>query len=172
MAKPQVAIIMGSDSDIDIIAEAAEVLEELGVPVEVDVKSAHRTPDETAEYVKSAAKRGLKVIIAGAGKSAHLGGVAAANTLLPVLAIPIKRPGDGDVAMKSNAEMPPGVPLAVMPTNGGKNAALFAAEILALSDSQLHQKLEVYRKQQHDKIVEKSRKLRKIGWRRYLDEQK
>jgi 5-(carboxyamino)imidazole ribonucleotide mutase len=170
--KPLVGIIMGSDSDLDIMGEAAETLEELGIACEVDVRSAHRTPNETAEYVKTAAKRGLKVIIAGAGKSAHLAGVTAANTMLPVLAIPVKRPGDGDVAMKSNAEMPPGVPLAVMPTNGGKNAGLFAAEILALSDDKIRQKLSEYRQKQTAKTVEKSKLMRKIGWRKYLDEQK
>src|SRR3954464_11772236 len=124
MANPVVGIIMGSDSDLDIMSGAAKILDEFGVANEVRVLSAHRTPDETSEYVKGAAGRGLKVIIAGAGGSAHLAGGTAAQTILPVISIPVKRAGHGDEALLSNVAMPPGIPLATMPANGGKNAAL------------------------------------------------
>ena len=159
MANPVVGIIMGSDSDLDIMSGAAKVLDEFGVPNEVRVLSAHRTPDETSEYVKGAASRGLKVIIAGAGGSAHLAGVAAAQTNLPVLSIPIKREGHGNEALFSNIAMPPGVPLATMPENGGKNAALLAIRILALSDPDLAKKYADFVQKQHDAVLEKDAKL-------------
>lgn len=144
---------MGSKSDLDIMRQAADVLAEFGVEFEMRVLSAHRTPDETAEYVKTAAGRGLKLIIAGAGGSAHLAGVAAANTVLPVISIPVKREGHDHEALFSNIMMPPGIPLATMPENGGKNAGLLAVEILALSDDKLAEAYQQFRKQQHDKIL-------------------
>jgi|SRR5579884_776445 len=169
MANPVVGIIMGSDSDLDIMSGAAKVLDEFGVANEVRVLSAHRTPEETSEYVKGAAARGLKVIIAGAGGSAHLAGVTAAQTNLPVLSIPIKREGHGNEALWSNAAMPPGIPLATMPENGGKNAALLAVRILALSDSGLAKKYEEFVKKQHDQVLEKDAKVQQQGWQKYLN---
>lgn len=160
MAEPVVGILMGSKSDVDIMEQAAKVLDEFGVANEMRVLSAHRTPDEAVEYIRSAKKRGLKLLIAGAGGSAHLAGVAAAHTTLPVLAIPVKREGHDHEALFSNVMMPPGIPLATMPENGGKNAGLFAVEILAVHDQELTKKYEAFRKKQHDKVLEDDTSLR------------
>src|SRR5476651_2684907 len=153
MANPVVGIIMGSDSDLDVMGQAAKVLDEFGVANEVRVLSAHRTPQETTDYVTSAKDKGIKVIIAGAGGSAHLAGVAAAQTTLPVISIPVKRDNQGHEALWSNVAMPPGIPLATMPENGGKNAALLAVRILALSDDELSQKYDEFVQKQHDNVL-------------------
>ncbi len=171
MAQPVVGIIMGSDSDLDIMSEAAKTLDEFGVANEVRVLSAHRTPDKTVEYIKGAKDRGLKIIIAGAGGSAHLAGVAAANTTLPVLSIPVKREGHDHEALFSNIAMPPGVPLAVMPENGGKNAALMAIEILSLGDEDLAKKYSDFRQKQHDKVSEADNHVQQSGWQEHLRKQ-
>lgn len=154
-----VGIIMGSDSDLDIMTSVAKVLDEFGIGNELRVLSAHRTPEETSAYVKSASDRGLKIIVAGAGGSAHLAGVTAAQTNLPVIAIPIKREGHGQEALLSNVAMPPGIPLATMPENGSKNAALLAVRILALSDDELASKYEDFVQKQHDDVLAKDAKL-------------
>lgn len=151
--RPLVGIIMGSDSDLDIMGTAAETLEGFGVLSEVRIISAHRSPDEMAEYAAEAASRGLKVIIAGAGGSAHLPGMTASHTTLPVLAVPIKRAEGDHEALWSNIKMPPGVPLATLPENGARNAALLAVEILALSDPELTSKYETFRQEQHDGVI-------------------
>lgn len=153
MSKPLVGIIMGSKSDQDIMDEVAKMLEEFNVGYEMRIVSAHRTPDIMSEYAESAEERGLKVIIAGAGGSAHLPGMTASHTVLPVIAIPIKRNPNDHEALWSNIKMPPGVPLATLPENGAKNAALMAIEILALSDSELKQKYIDYKKKLHDSVV-------------------
>lgn len=153
MANPQVGIIMGSKNDLDIMQVAANVLKDFGVEHEIRVLSAHRTPKEAASYLENARERGVKVIIAGAGGSAHLGGVASAHTELPVLSIPVKREGHGHEALFSNVMMPPGVPLATMPENGGKNTGLFAVEILALSDNDLLKKYQEFRRTQTNKVL-------------------
>jgi phosphoribosylaminoimidazole carboxylase PurE protein len=168
MSNPAVGIIMGSDSDLDVMSGAAKVLDEFGVASEVRVLSAHRTPDEANAYVRGAANKGLKVIIAGAGGSAHLAGVAAAQTTLPVISIPVKRAEHGHEALWSNVAMPPGIPLATMPENGGKNAGLLAVRILALSDSDLAKKYADFVKKQHDSVLEKDSKLQSVGWQAYL----
>ena len=168
MDQPIVGIIMGSDSDLDIMSEAAKTLDEFGVANEIRVLSAHRTPDKTTEYVKGAKSRGLKVIIAGAGGSAHLAGVAAAATSLPVLSIPVKREGHDHEALFSNIMMPPGVPLAVMPENGGKNAALMAVEILSLNDEELAKKYADFRQKQHDKVASADDNIQQTGWQEHL----
>lgn len=160
MAEPIVGILMGSKSDVDIMEQAAKVLDEFGIANEMRVLSAHRTPDEAVEYIRGAKKRGLKLLIAGAGGSAHLAGVAAAHTTLPVLAIPVKREGHDHEALFSNVMMPPGIPLATMPENGGKNAGLFAVEILAVHDAALTTKYEEFRKKQHDKVLADDASLR------------
>lgn len=165
---PHVGIIMGSDSDLDIMSRSAETLKELGIDHEVKVVSAHRTPDEMAEYAKTAKERGIKVIIAGAGGSAHLPGMTAAYTTLPVIAVPIVRETHTDAAIKSSNNMPPGVPLAVMPANGAVNAALFAVAVLALSDDSVSQKLDKYRATMHDTVIETAEKLENVGWEEYL----
>jgi phosphoribosylaminoimidazole carboxylase PurE protein len=168
MQKPVVGIIMGSDSDLDVMSLAAKVLDEFGVVNEVRVLSAHRTPDETSEYVRGAADRGLKIIIAGAGGSAHLAGVTAAQTNLPVISIPVRRDNHGHEALWSNVAMPPGIPLATMPENGGKNAALLAVRILALSDPDLAKRYEAYVQKQHDGVLDKDAKLQSDGWQSVL----
>lgn len=169
MTKPLVGIIMGSDSDLDIMSEAAKVLQEFGVPHEVRIVSAHRTPDAMTIYAQEAYANGLKVIIAGAGGSAHLPGMTASETILPVIAIPIKRDHHGHEAFWSNIKMPPGIPLATMPENGAKNGALLAIEILSLSDEKLAQKYARWRKKLHDDVIEADSKLQQKGWQKYLN---
>jgi len=169
MSNPVVGIIMGSDSDLDVMSVSAKVLDEFGVANEVRVLSAHRTPDETSQYVRGAAGKGIKVIIAGAGGSAHLAGVTAAQTNLPVISIPVKRPDHGHEALWSNVAMPPGIPLATMPENGGKNAALLAVRILALSDAELAKKYEAFVQKQHDSVLDKDAQVQSQGWQKYLD---
>jgi 5-(carboxyamino)imidazole ribonucleotide mutase len=153
MNKPLVGIIMGSDSDLDIMNQAATVLKEFGVAYEVRIISAHRTPDVMTSYAATAAERGLKIIIAGAGGSAHLPGMTASHTPLPVIAVPVKRDNHDHEALWSNIKMPPGIPLATLPENGAKNAALLAIEILSLSDSALAKKYEIFRQKQHDAVI-------------------
>lgn len=168
MTKPLVGIIMGSDSDLDIMSEAAKTLEEFGVPHEVRVVSAHRTPDAMTIYAQEAYAKGLKVIIAGAGGSAHLPGMTASETILPVIAIPIKRDHHGHEAFWSNIKMPAGIALATMPENGARNGALLAVEILGLSDKDLAEKYAVFRKKLHDEVIDKDAKLQSDGWQKYL----
>ena len=149
----RVGIIMGSKSDLEIMQTAADTLKEFGVEHEVRIVSAHRTPDEMNDYAKTASTRGLQVIIAGAGGSAHLPGMTASHTTLPVLAVPIKKNPNDHEALWSNIKMPPGVPLATMPENGALNAALMAIEILSINDSELLKKYEQYKENQHDKVL-------------------
>lgn len=170
MSQPLVGIIMGSDSDLDIMGVAAKTLEEMGIQFEVDIVSAHRTPEKMAEYAQKAQERGIKVIIAGAGGSAHLPGMSAAYSYLPVIAVPIKRDHHGDEALKSSYAMPPGVALGVMPPNGAKNAALYAAAILAVSEPEVKEKLVKFRSLQHDEVLEKSKHIQEVGWENYLKE--
>ena len=168
MSNPLVGIIMGSDSDLDIMSEAAKVLDEFGVAYETRVVSAHRTPDVMEEYARTAAQRGLKVIIAGAGGSAHLPGMTASSTTLPVIAIPVKREHHDHEALWSNIKMPPGIPLATMPENGARNGALLAIEILSLLDPELTQKYAAFRTRQHDTVITADEKLQTQGWQGYL----
>jgi len=166
-----VGIIMGSDSDLDIMSQAAKTLDEFNVPYEVHVISAHRTPDEMGKYASSAKDRGLKIIIAGAGGSAHLPGMTASHTPLPVIAVPIKRENHGHEAFWSNIKMPPGIALATMPENGAKNAALLAVEILSLQDSELSEKYDAFRAKQSQAVGEIDNELQTKGWQTYLEEQ-
>ena len=156
--KPVVAVLMGSDSDAGYLKPCGDVLRELGIPFEARVLSAHRTPDETVDFVKSAKKKGLKVIIAAAGGSAHLAGVAAANTSLPVIGIPVETPSlKGLDSLLSTAQMPAGTPVATVAVGsaGVKNAAFLAARILALSDEKLEQALDQYKEDNRKKILHK-----------------
>lgn len=171
MTNPLVGIIMGSDSDLDVMIGAAKVLDEFQVPYEVRIISAHRTPDRMSEYAKTAAQRGLKVIIAGAGGSAHLPGMTASETTLPVLAVPVKRDNHDHEALWSNIKMPPGIPLATMPENGARNAALFAVKILALSNVELSALYEKFRKQQYDSVIATDTNIQNQGWQKYLKDQ-
>ncbi|HEY5442503.1 MAG TPA: 5-(carboxyamino)imidazole ribonucleotide mutase [Candidatus Saccharimonadales bacterium] len=168
MSNSIVGIIMGSDSDLDIMGRAAKTLEEFGVPHEVRVVSAHRTPDEMAAYAKEAEGKGLKVIIAGAGGSAHLPGMTASETNLPVIAIPIRK-GEGHEAFWSNIKMPPGIPLATMPENGARNGALLAVRILALTDNDLAAKYADFVAKQHDAVLDTDARLQAEGWENYLN---
>jgi 5-(carboxyamino)imidazole ribonucleotide mutase len=146
-SKIEVGIIMGSDSDLPIMEDAVKVLKEFGIGYEVKVLSAHRTPNQHAEYSKTAVSRGLKVIIAAAGGAAHLPGVTAAQTTLPVIGVPIKGKAlEGMDALLSIVQMPPGIPVATVAINGAKNAALLAVSILALANSDIHKKLIEYKR--------------------------
>jgi 5-(carboxyamino)imidazole ribonucleotide mutase len=169
MSQPIVGIIMGSDSDMDVMGEAAKILEQFAVPFEVRIISAHRTPDVMADYAATAVKRGLQVIIAGAGGSAHLPGMTASHTTLPVLAVPIKRDHHDHEALWSNIKMPPGIPLATMPENGAKNAALMAIEILALTDEKLHQAYVQFRQSQANDVIQVDASVQK-DWRKHFTE--
>lgn len=153
---------MGSDSDLAVMQEAAKVLKQFAIPYEIGVYSAHRSPHRTLDYVKSARERGLKVIIAGAGSSAHLAGVTAAETTLPVIGIPINSsPLSGLDSLLSTVQMPPGVPVATMGVgnSGATNAAVFAVQILALGDERLARRLAEYKDQLEKSVAEKSRKV-------------
>ena len=155
-SKALVAILMGSKSDWETMRHAVEALDELGIPNESHVLSAHRTPDATAEFARKAAARGLRVIIAGAGGAAHLAGVIAAHTWLPVLGVPIQSKAlQGLDSLLSIAQMPGGVPVGALAigSSGAKNAALLAASILALSDNKTQKKLEAFRKKQTDAVL-------------------
>jgi len=154
-SKPLVAVIMGSKSDWDTMRNAVETLDELGVQNEARVLSAHRTPDATAEFARGAADRGLRVIIAGAGGAAHLAGVIAAHTWLPVLGVPIQSKLQGLDSLLSTAQMPGGIPVGTLAIGeaGAKNAALLAVAILATSDDTLRQKLEAFRRKQSEAVL-------------------
>jgi phosphoribosylaminoimidazole carboxylase PurE protein len=160
--KPVVGIILGSDSDIDVMREAAKVLKQFDVPYEMGVYSAHRSPHRTVDYVRAASDRGLKVIIAGAGASAHLAGVTAAETTLPVIGVPIdSSPLSGLDALLATVQMPPGVPVATMGVgkSGAANAGILAVQILALSDERLAAKLAEYKANLEKSVEEKSRRI-------------
>ena len=160
--KPTVGIIMGSDSDLQVMQEAAKVLKQFGVSYEIGVYSAHRSPQRTYEYVKTARNRGLKVIIAGAGAAAHLAGVCAAGTTLPVIGVPIdSSPLAGLDSLLSTVQRPPGVPVATMGVgkSGATNAGILAVKILALSDKELTKKLVDYKADLEKKVAEKSRQI-------------
>jgi 5-(carboxyamino)imidazole ribonucleotide mutase len=154
-SKPLIAIIMGSKSDWETMRHAAETLDELDVPNEARVLSAHRTPDATAEFARNAADRGLRVIIAGAGGAAHLAGVIAAHTWLPVLGVPIQSKLQGLDSLLSTAQMPGGIPVGTLAIGeaGAKNAALLAAAILATSDKMIRKKLEAFRRKQSESVL-------------------
>lgn len=147
---PVVGIIMGSRSDWETMSAARDTLVELGIPCEVRVVSAHRMPDEMFEYAASAAARGLAAIIAGAGGAAHLPGMTAAKTLIPVIGVPVQSRAVGLDSLLSIAQMPPGVPVATMGIGGAVNAALFAARIVALNDAGVAQRLAAYVARMHD----------------------
>ena len=164
MAKALVAIVMGSDSDLPVMEETTKVLTELGVPFEMTISSAHRTPDRTSKFARGAEKRGIKVIIAGAGHAAHLAGFIAAETPLPVIGVPIDSSAlQGLDSLLSTVQMPGGVPVASMAIgkSGAKNAGIFAAQILATSDGKIRTKIKRFRAAQARKVVAKALKLGK-----------
>ena len=152
---------MGSDSDLSVMEKAAEVLKEMGVPFEMDISSAHRLPDKTAEYAKSARQSGIEVLICGAGMAAHLAGVVAANTTLPVIGVPLKSGAlNGVDALYSTVMMPPGIPVATVAVDGAKNAAYLACSILSIKHLELAEKLEMFRENTRQALLEKSRELK------------
>lgn len=158
--KIEVGIIMGSDSDLPIMEDSIKVLKEFGIGYEVKVLSAHRTPEQHAQFAKSAMERGLKVIIAAAGGAAHLPGVTAAHTTLPVIGVPIKGKSlEGMDSLFSIVQMPPGVPVATVAINGAKNAALLAISIISLCNSTLQKKLEDYKKKMERDSMAKNDKI-------------
>ena len=162
MAK--VAIVMGSDSDMPIMKKAAEFLDQMGIDFEMTIISAHREPDIFFEWAKGAKDRGVKVIIAGAGKAAHLPGMCAALFPMPVIGIPMKTSDLGGVdSLYSIVQMPSGIPVATVAINGGLNAGILAAKILATSDEKLLEKLEAYSEEMKQSVVEKAEKLDKVG---------
>lgn len=161
-AKPVVAILMGSDSDLPVMAECARVLESYGIAYDIQVLSAHRSPTEAVRYASAAAARGLRVVVAGAGGAAHLAGVLAAHTPLPVIGVPLaSSPLAGFDALLSTVQMPPGVPVATVGVGpmGASNAGHLAAAILALGDARLRRKLEARRKSMAETVLAKSRTL-------------
>ena len=167
MAK--VAIVMGSDSDMPVMSKAADFLDQMGIDYEMTIISAHREPDIFFEWAKGAEERGVKVIIAGAGKAAHLPGMCAAIFPLPVIGIPMKTSDLGGVdSLYSIVQMPSGIPVATVAINGGKNAGILAAKILAASDPELLEKLKAYSEKMKTEVESKAEKLDKIGYKEYL----
>lgn len=162
---------MGSDSDLPVMKEAKEVLDTFGVPNEITIVSAHRTTKRMVEYANSAKKRGIKVIIAGAGGAAHLPGMVASLTPLPVIGVPIKTKSlDGLDSLLSIAQMPPGVPVATVAINGAKNAGILACQILGVEDPEIARKVEKYKNDLESSVLKKARKLEKRGVKKYLTE--
>jgi 5-(carboxyamino)imidazole ribonucleotide mutase len=162
MKKPLVGILMGSESDLPIMEKATEVLKEMGIPYEVEISSAHRHPERTAQYAKAARKRGIEVLIAGAGMAAHLAGALASRTTLPVIGVPIRSAAlDGADALYSTVQMPPGVPVATVGIDGAKNAAYLACEILSIKYPEIAKKLADLRSKTKKFLLEKSRTIRK-----------
>ena len=171
MAK--VGIVMGSDSDMPVMAKAAEILDKFGIDYEMTIISAHREPDIFFEWAKSAEEKGIKVIIAGAGKAAHLPGMCAALFPMPVVGIPMKTSDLGGLdSLYSIVQMPSGIPVATVAINGGANAGILAAKILATSDAELLAKLKSYSEEMKNDVVKKADKLESIGYKEYLSQMK
>lgn len=157
--KPQVSIIMGSTSDLSVMEEAAKLFDEMEIPFEMNALSAHRTPDEVMQFARGAKSRGIKVIIAGAGMAAHLPGVIAAMTPLPVIGVPIKSSLEGLDSILAILQMPPGIPVATVALNGARNAGILATQILATGDEALMKKVEKFKDDLKDKIVKANKEL-------------
>lgn len=170
MSKPLIGIIMGSQSDLRIMKDAAEVLEELDVPYELTIVSAHRTPQRLMDYASTARSRGLKVIVAGAGGAAHLPGMVASVTILPVVGVPIKSSNsiDGWDSTLSILQMPAGVPVATVALDGARNAGILAAQILAVSDKELSRRLDKFKKALKVKVEAAAKRIESKGWKEAL----
>jgi 5-(carboxyamino)imidazole ribonucleotide mutase len=164
-----IGIIMGSDSDLPVMRQAAEVLQSFDIPFEISVVSAHRTPEHMIEYAKSAHQRGLKVIIAGAGGAAHLPGMVASVTPLPVIGVPVKSSNsiDGWDSILSILQMPNGVPVATVALNAAKNAGLLAAQIMGSHDATILEKMQAYKQKMAEEVLEKAKKLEEKGFEEY-----
>lgn len=169
MSKKEIAIIMGSDSDLTIMKDAAQILEDFNISYDLTIVSAHRTPKRMVQYATEAGQKGIKVIIAGAGGSAHLPGMIASLTSLPVIGVPIRGNSlDGLDSLLSIVQMPPGVPVATVAINGGKNAAILACQILGIENKTIFEKIEKYKLQLKNKVLTKASKLEKTGWKGYV----
>jgi phosphoribosylaminoimidazole carboxylase PurE protein len=163
MSKPVVSIVMGSDSDLEIMREAGKALDDFGIAYEMDVTSAHRSPDRSADFAKKAAERGIKVIIAGAGGAAHLAGVIAAHTILPVIGVPIPSTSlNGMDSLLSTVQMPAGIPVATVAIGkpGATNAGILAAQMIGLSDESIANRMHAHKEKLARGVEEKSKKLR------------
>ncbi|MEJ8840852.1 5-(carboxyamino)imidazole ribonucleotide mutase [Lacibacter sp. H375] len=171
MATPIIGIIMGSDSDLPVMQPAADILKEFGIDYELTVVSAHRTPLRMVEYAKTARDRGLKVIIAGAGGAAHLPGMVASITILPVIGVPVKSSNsiDGWDSVLSILQMPNGVPVATVALNAAKNAGILAAEIIGTFDETVAAKISTYKTSMNDEVLTKVNKLKQQGWDNKFD---
>lgn len=166
----KIGIIMGSDSDLKVMKEAGDILEKFGVEYEMTIVSAHRTPHRLYQYAQTAKERGIKVIIAGAGGSAHLPGMVASLTVLPVIGVPIKTKAlKGVDSLYSIVQMPSGIPVATVAINGGANAGLLAVQMLASFDENLSQKMTSYRKELEKSVLTKAKDLEDFGYERYLE---
>jgi 5-(carboxyamino)imidazole ribonucleotide mutase len=169
LSKKEVAIIMGSDSDLTIMKDAAQILEDFDISYDLTIVSAHRTPKRMVQYATQAGQKGIKVIIAGAGGSAHLPGMIASLTSLPVIGVPIRGNSlDGLDSLLSIVQMPPGVPVATVAINGGKNAAILACQILGIENKTIFEKIEKYKLELKEKVLTKASKLEKTGWKEYV----
>lgn len=167
----KVGIVMGSDSDLKVMSKAADMLEKLGIEYEMTIISAHREPDVFYEFARSAEAKGFKVIIAGAGMAAHLPGMCAAIFPMPVIGVPMSGKNlGGEDALFSIVQMPPGIPVATVAVDGGMNAAILAAKILAVSDSELLGRLKAYTEEMKSTVQAKDEKLKKIGHKEYLNQ--
>lgn len=165
----KIGIIMGSDSDLKVMSEAAEVLEDFGIEYELTIVSAHRTPERLFEYAKTAKERNIKIIIAGAGGAAHLPGMVAAITTVPVIGVPIKTKAlKGIDSLYSIVQMPAGIPVATVAINGGTNAGLLAVQILSSFDNNVYKKIVDYRESLKNTVLDKAEKLENIGYEQYL----
>lgn len=171
MKEPIIGIVMGSDSDLPVMQEAALILDQFKIPYELTVVSAHRTPERLFDYAKAAISRGLKIIIAGAGGSAHLPGMIASLTSLPVIGVPVQsKTLSGIDSLYSIIQMPPGVPVATVAINGAQNAGILAAQILATHDNALSQKVSEYKDSLKSSVLQKAKKLETIKFKKYLNE--
>lgn len=169
--KKEVAIVMGSDSDLSVMKDAAEMLESFGIGYYLSIVSAHRTPERLFDFAKSAEKKGFKVIIAGAGGSAHLPGMIASLTPLPVIGVPVKgKSFEGLDSLMSIVQMPPGIPVATVAVNGAKNAGILAASIIGVGNKKILKKISDYKKSLEKEVIRKAEKLEKIGFEKYLNE--
>lgn len=171
MTQPVVGIIMGSDSDLDVMKGAADFLQSIGIPFELTVVSAHRTPLRMVDYATTARERGLKVIIAGAGGAAHLPGMVASLTSLPVIGVPVKSSNsiDGWDSILSILQMPNGVPVATVALNAAKNAGILAGEIIGAFEEEVGKKMDQFKKEMTEEVQVKIEKLRESGWQNTLD---
>lgn len=170
MNKPLVGIVMGSDSDLPVMKDAAAVLDEFGIPWEIVISSAHRAPEKTAAYARDATGRGLQVIIAGAGAAAHLAGVIAGHTPLPVIGVPIVSGAiKGVDALYATVQMPPGIPVATVAINGARNAGILAAQVIGSSRPEVREKIMAFKEQLARQVEAKSEKLQELGIEGYLE---